>query len=822
MEVPVNGWGDFNNFKLAADKLSAEATIFWEGRNLTVHQKYSKETTPEQAKESIEKTLPKMLLLADIYGLGVKEKAEPTTKITLKGSEVTRLRGKKEPKIYEIEKHLRGKRDRNKSKNMEKIALAIEHFSPTTKTASPLEGKVTKELNEKQQSTAKKVMKAALAGLAGLFVIAIAPVLLLTAGAYALGKYLVDHVRVSNDPKVTHLVTASKEMKNSEEAQKLEAAMTFYSDPKNEITIENVLQVDAVSYQQKIETPETHRKLIERTILRELAKDKPIRPEEMKDMITKVHESVSRIQKNVQNSNIEDPVDTKAKEVINRPKSIVNARTAAVGFKKCLDEFLAELKKVHTDTRQGNESIIKKFRELLECEGYQALKHDQSIAAINLIHRFAASIWTEVKMMEPYREFGQKALARADELYKLKPNEMRGALDASIKSVDNDLFQVRRLPELIMYTVTHPLQTIYSIVSEHGWYSKAISGLVGGYDPHGNLSNNPSLQGKTTMSMSSGKQAFIDSVYGGSPTIDGKNLVVKIAPEFLAVVQAAENNQIDIGNRIPGIPDKVFYTNFQDLSREGENSRSVQIMELNKAFPFSFVGITLSKDSDFYKMKEGEVKWEGAEEMKNEMFGYLMSDKSFTLENRAKKEETDKGFYFPGDKQKWEPILKPVLANAVKMFSDKEATNDAEQAKKYRGAFQEYVYASLQFYLEMQVLQELILQGIDEPHLHSQRACKENIDRGGAANAAYLYLRLGLGKLNDMTDAQKQQLVVGALHCRALGARDRAILSDRLPQVLDFIEQVTPEKFWELQKNLPIFNDIQQIQQLDFTPALAV
>ena len=770
MVNPVPGI-QIKKFTLNQDGKSAEMIIHWDGKNFTVREKYKTRTTADKAQSSIEKTLPKMLALADIYSLG-RGNQNPTTKITLKGKEVTRLGGKKQQKTYsDIDEHLQQKLEKGTSSRIEKISKNLSLFS---KAQASFDHRVTTQLNKQQSMTALKVAKIALQALAGLVIFLFTPLLLAVGGVYALGKKFADYMTISKDPDAKHLVTANFEMKNGEDKGKHEAALTFYG--KHQRLVDR-FSLDSTYF----------KRARDEGMVRQVLRETNARQNEVEELLK---------DDSIVNRNDELGTAIAKVKASNPPLSEQDVQNAIIDFQNRLEEFKKTFEiNNHLDSRQHNELILAAFRRLLESEGYQAMKFNASHPAIQFIHRFAASIWN-VKVMDHYQEFGEKALKRADELAKTEPQEktLSEAITASIKSVSHDLFQVRSLPELLMYTATHPLQTLYSIVSEGHWYSKVIAAIIGKYDPHGVLSNNPSLQGTTTLRMEKGR-ATINNVYGGSPTIGDE-----IAPEFLAVLQAAENNQFaEKKDHIAEIPDKVFYTNFQNnLGHHGEAIRSAAIMKLNELYPLSFLGITLTKDSDFYLMKGGNIQWNGADQMKAEMLSELTRAGS--------------GYYFPGKIEDWLPLLHGVLDNAVAVFKDKQAaTND--EAFKLRGAFIEYVYASLQLCLEVKLAQELVEKGFWNPHVHSQRACKENIDRGGAANAAYLNLRLGL---TDLVEKDKQELVVGALHCRALGARRRMILPDRLPQVLAFIEQIDPKDFWEQQKNLPLLKNV----NLEFVPGI--
>ncbi|CUI16860.1 conserved hypothetical protein [Candidatus Protochlamydia naegleriophila] len=332
------------------------------------------------------------------------------------------------------------------------------------------------------------------------------------------------------------------------------------------------------------------------------------------------------------------------------------------------------------------------------------------------------------------------------------------------------------------------------------------------YDSHGTLANNPSLQGVTTVDWETadGRECQVDvhNCYGGSPTVGDH----EIAPEFEAVILAAENNQLaPEEGRDPSIPMMINYNNLQNLDKvHGEGARSRTIMLLNQKYPLSFRGTTFAKDSDFYMMRTPEsVVWTTPREFGDKMLGQLL--KSFDPQ------ETGHGFYFHGSADRWQPIFEEVLSNATEHFEHfRESDPAAYQAmtpRELQGAYQEYAYSMLNSVIEMEAIQTMSGRGIDRFKIMNVSACKENIDRGGMENTKYLYTRL------PETD-QRLPLLMGAMHSRALSARDRVILKSRMPQILSFMETTGAETFRNNQMNL--FRELGYgIQTASFRPSIA-
>ena len=65
-----------------------------------------------------------------------------------------------------------------------------------------------------------------------------------------------------------------------------------------------------------------------------------------------------------------------------------------------------------------------------------------------------------------------------------------------------------------------------------------------------------------------------------------------IVPEFLALLQALENQHFDPLNAHPYQYTKVAYSNLQSKKGETEGLQTYALMKLNTQYPFSFSGIT--------------------------------------------------------------------------------------------------------------------------------------------------------------------------------------------------------------------------------------
>jgi len=461
-------------------------------------------------------------------------------------------------------------------------------------------------------------------------------------------------------------------------------------------------------------------------------------------------------------------------------------------FEVSLTELLKSLRdQKKSDPTSANRAFIAALREALSHPVYQALKHDPAQPCVKFLHHLASAIWNETPSMDAYCDVGRSIIRNTSIQGEGDEEEVTGErlakqLEDSHHKMQKIHYTADGLLAQINYALTHPMQTLGGLASEGGMV-RHIPGFFGldEYDSHGTLSNNPSLQGVTTWVGKGGERVKIHNCYGGSPTIGDHTL----APEFEAVLQAAENNQLApkaLKNK--HLPMIVVYNNLQNLDkREGEGPRSRTLILLNTKYPLSCWVTNFSKDSDFYLMKTSEsLVWNG----EPADFGEKMKAQ---LERSFDPEEKGHGFYFHGSLEKWEPIFKEVIANATDHFDSLKETErwDTLTPKDLQGAYQEYVYSLLNGIIEFESVKTLMDRSIDLDGciVMILTACKENIDRGGMENTKYLYLKLGLDEEDWLP------LIVGAMHSRALSSRDRVILKSRMHQILSFMKTTSPETF---------------------------
>lgn len=473
--------------------------------------------------------------------------------------------------------------------------------------------------------------------------------------------------------------------------------------------------------------------------------------------------------------------------------SPANQEKEVEAFQASLKELLTILKNQNQeiDCSFTNRKLIVALRKALASPVYRALKMDPAEPSIQFLHRLASNIWNQAPAMDAFRNLGETILKKTTQ--EQMKNELSGAdlvnlLNQSHEAMKNRYYTCHGIPGQILYGLSHIRQTMGGFASVGG-AARHIPALVGwdNYDSHGTLSNNPSLQGITTLELEAGT-AKVHNCYGGSPTIGDH----RIAPEFKAVIQAAENNQLaPVNLQDENIPMIVNYNNMQNIDHNNsEGSRTRALMLLNKKYPLSFRGTTFAKDSEFY-LKQTE--WDKEKNVSH--FGEKMLAQ---LERSFDPKEKGHGFYFNGSLDKWMPIFIEVIQNTNAHFESLRGNplwNELQPAD-IQGAYQEYVYSLLNALIELKSVQTLIDRGLENPLVMAINACKENVDRGGMDNTKYLYNRL------EEAEENRLPLIIGAMHSRAFSARDRLIFKYRMPPVLNFIKTISPGEFREKQAEL--------------------
>lgn len=653
----------------------------------------------------------------------------------------------------------------------------------------------------------KTFVKVGVVALAVIF----SPLLLIAGTAIRLGykAHTVFRAKIYGD----RLISATKKMKKAEEAQRFEGLKKIYVSNLSKGITDVKTITDSLSH------PQLKNNKLARQMLRALARTGEIPSKkiqvELLQAASRLEDAAFKSVANLKNA-LKDPLivlDDKTIETIlteieaTKPETI---QKHAEELSRLISELSLLFDKAVGNHQTTNLEITDRLRKALESPAYLALKEDTENPSIQFLHELSAGIWNNVQPLAAYKSLGAQCLPVEYETQNTG-SDVRHILEQSLTKARRELLTDHGIPGKILYAITHPLQTLGSMASLGGT-SQTIAEAFGRgvYDSHGLLSNNPSLQGTTTLTVNGG-QLRVNNCYGGSPTRGDPH----ISPEFRAVCQAAENNQL-AATPNAAVPMVVYYTNFQNIhNKGGEGERSATIMRQNFEFPLSFRGMTLAKDSPFYLMRgdKSSLTFE-APEFAKEFFEVLMQDENFTLEGRKGQKGT--GIYFPGNKEDWRPIISQILIKAETYFG-RFGASSGEDAYRMRGAFQEYVYSMIQAYTEAALGKEVQQRtGIESPLVMAIRACKENIDRGGAENMKYLFTRLS----ETYDPKERIELVAGVMHSRALSARDRIILEDRLPQVLSFIEHISPVDFQLSMKDLLASLNL-VVSDYAYTPALS-
>lgn len=436
--------------------------------------------------------------------------------------------------------------------------------------------------------------------------------------------------------------------------------------------------------------------------------------------------------------------------------------------KKKWEAFVKAVMKSPEDNQlvKQNNKVLKAFREVLQSDTYQALKNDPHNEFVQMVQGFALAMYGDVSVIESCKQFGD-VLDKGNQ-QDLLHQQLRVAHESAKSENMNTDGRAN-----FVYQATH-IDKALSALSSQGRIGAEIAKMFGSeeYDSH-LLGNTPSHQGTQTTNVGN-RDAKVEISYSGSPFVGDE-----VAPEFLAVLDAIRNNNSAGMFRSNRIPSAMVYTNLQKFTG-AEGERSQKLMALMQDYREVFYAHTQTKDGPFYEgtgdyaMKE----WTGAEDFGNVLLHELKKDVCYQYMNRGGKD--DPGIYLPFSKQEGEVILPKIIAKANQHFAHLQRTDNPELIKKYRYAYQEYVYFMVQAYIENNVASHV-------GPIMAIRACKENKDRGGAHNLKDLFV-------NFQGDPEEKVTLLAALqNYRALAAGDTTILEHRIEPIWAFFEFVDPD-----------------------------
>lgn len=481
-----------------------------------------------------------------------------------------------------------------------------------------------------------------------------------------------------------------------------------------------------------------------------------------------------------------DRLDSLAKQI---EEELAVPEGAAVEFRERVERLFNYL----DEEEPQNKTFLKLLRKVLATPVYAALKEDPDDPTVGAIHRICLAIWNDLDTFGQYEMLGEKLMVNCDfQVHDpLTGGMIVDALIVSHEAARPYLNTNQCLSEKFRYSLTNPVVSLKHALSEDGVIGRNLAKVgIGSFESQVAIASFPSLQGYTDIELSE-KKGIVKNCYGGVSTLGGE-----VSPEFLAALQAIENNRY-AEQPDPAIPEAILYTNFLNFGERGiENSRSVALMKLNQQFPLSFLGVTLSKDSVFYQNRE-ERGWDGAEAFGSEMKRYLMSGSSYSLHGRA--DQDDGGFYFPGDHEKWRGLFDRIIDQANERFKEVPAELKLHASQSsLRGAYQEYVYSMLQPLLEVELLKRCKRP---KPVILAIRAGKENIDRCDNENVKYLYTRLADDYFHEKR-REGMDLIAGAFHTPPLLFSNCMVHTDRTPQTFAFLRYVDRDAFKEDRRKL--------------------
>lgn len=439
-------------------------------------------------------------------------------------------------------------------------------------------------------------------------------------------------------------------------------------------------------------------------------------------------------------------------------------------------EQLATNKLENASYADQNKEVLFLMRQALQNPAYHLLKHDETHAAIKMIHGLCLASYAQPKVLEAFAPLGQSLqnLVPADVKNKGLDEQLKASRDAGYKKglIKNDKSR--------QYIAKYFKQVVGAFFSTK--FGTKVAAFFGkAYDPRGELGNNAGALYTEKMQVGQ-KEVKLRTVYTPSPTIGDS-----VSPEARGILQAMENRSFMDAEMLEAAPYPFVvwnYTNLQSLSSPDEGARAANIMRLNDEFPFSFQGISITVDSPFYRAGvhgSDEAKIQAAiadktklnEAYKQEQLAELTHESNFTLE--ARRQNPGGGYYFPAktdqEKQKWCKAFEDIVDRAFITVALQKKPQGMEEAKWHwyqKAAFRELVLMGVVKYSQVQTA-EHVAERATGGKVMVTNACKENIDRGGKTNACFLW---ALGGSKDD--------VFAAFHARALLGRFRLVLPDRV------------------------------------------
>jgi hypothetical protein len=316
----------------------------------------------------------------------------------------------------------------------------------------------------------------------------------------------------------------------------------------------------------------------------------------------------------------------------------------------------------------------------------------------------------------------------------------------------------------------------------------------GEYDPHGMLENNTGKLYTETLTI--GERVLQSTaIYSPSPTVSDA-----IALEARALLQSSENNLDLPPDELNAEKYKItkwFFTSLQDLANKHEGPRARAIKALNLEYPLSFTGITLSVDSKFYR---AGIHGSNPEKILRAKIENGAQGLSLDYAEQMKKEFLENPQYsFPvstdAEIHQWQQDLGKIIDEAfahIPLAPQKDLRGDDMKLWNWnqKAAFRELVMLGTQRYWQMRSIPP-------RGDMITTTACKEDIDRGGIKMAQELRIRC-------KETPENENFTIACANGRALSARSRLILPDRLEPALAEMELVIHKDAQHFLANIPL------------------